>query len=137
MSGGLVRPRRANPARWHEVSAGGSDLDPHRPGTSRLDWQQARQLQAHQALSAPPGTVKPMTDETLATRIRTLRLQQQISQATAATTTGVHVTTWRAWESGTKRPRLERGGKIAQALNVPVAALFADDVVLAEVRALG
>ena len=35
---------------------------------------------------------------------------------------------------GTKRPRLERGAKIAQALNVPVAALFAEAVVLAEIR---
>ena len=90
--------------------------------------------QANRALAASPGTVKPMTAETLATRIRTLRLQQHIPQTTAATTAGVHVTTWRAWESGSKRPRLERGAAIAQALNVPVAALFADEVVLAEVR---
>jgi transcriptional regulator with XRE-family HTH domain len=75
-----------------------------------------------------------MTPEALATRIRTLRLQTGVSQATAANTAGVHVTSWRNWESGSKRPRLERGAKIAQALNVPVAALFADEVVLAEVR---
>ena len=35
---------------------------------------------------------------------------------------------------GSKRPRLERGAKIASALAVPVAALFAEEVVLAEVR---
>jgi transcriptional regulator with XRE-family HTH domain len=75
-----------------------------------------------------------MTAEALATRIRTLRLQTGISQTTAANTAGVHVTSWRNWESGSKRPRLERGDEIAQALNVPVAALFADEVVLAEVR---
>ena len=33
-----------------------------------------------------------------------------------------------------KRPFLQRGATIAQALNVPVAALFTDEVVLAEVR---
>jgi hypothetical protein len=35
---------------------------------------------------------------------------------------------------GSKRPFLERGATIAQALNVPAAALFTDEVVLAEVR---
>ena len=77
---------------------------------------------ANWVLSASPGTFKTMTAEPLATRIRTLRLQQHIPQTTAAETAGVHVTTWRAWESGSKRPRLERGAAIAQALNVPVAA---------------
>jgi integrase len=35
---------------------------------------------------------------------------------------------------GSKRPRLERCAKIAQAVAVPVAASFADEVALAEVR---
>ena len=43
----------------------------------------------------------------------------------------------RVQSQGSERPRLERGAKIAQALNVPVAALFADEVVLAEVRGDG
>jgi transcriptional regulator with XRE-family HTH domain len=75
-----------------------------------------------------------MTAETLATRIRTLRHGAHVPIATAAKSAGVCDSTWRHWEQGTKRPRLERGAKIAQALNVPVAALFADEFVLAEVR---
>jgi hypothetical protein len=39
-----------------------------------------------------------------------------------------------AWERGTRTPRLWRGQEIARALAVPVASLFTDEVVPAEVR---
>jgi DNA-binding XRE family transcriptional regulator len=46
----------------------------------------------------------------------------------------VSETTWRAWERGSKTPRLWRGCEIASALAIPTASLFTDEVVLAEVR---
>jgi len=70
-----------------------------------------------------------MPDNTLGNRIRTLRITNGLTIETAARTTGVCISSWRAWEAGTKQPRLIRGLAIASALNVPVAALFRDGVV--------
>jgi transcriptional regulator with XRE-family HTH domain len=60
----------------------------------------------------------------IAQRIRRARLAAGITIKDAAITAGVSVTTWRAWERGAKTPLLTRGGKIAQALGVPISSLF-------------
>jgi transcriptional regulator with XRE-family HTH domain len=68
--------------------------------------------------------------ETFPNHLRTLRLANGIRQIDAAKAAGVNVSTWCCWERGSKTPRLLRGQAIAEALNVPIAALFRDDLVL-------
>jgi DNA-binding XRE family transcriptional regulator len=71
-----------------------------------------------------------LTADDFPNHLRTLRLTTGITQTAAAKAAGVCITSWISWERGTKRPRLERGAAIAQALNVPVASLFRDDLVV-------
>jgi transcriptional regulator with XRE-family HTH domain len=66
-------------------------------------------------------------------RLRRLRLSQGITLVGAATATGVSKVTLTRWEAGSTKPDLTRAGAIARALNVPVAALFTDELVVAEI----
>lgn len=70
---------------------------------------------------------------TFGQRIRTIRLGQGLSADKAANAAGCHAQTYRNWEAGRTKPDLTRAGAIARALNVPVAALFTDELVIAEV----
>lgn len=72
--------------------------------------------------------------ETFGTRLRQLRLANGLTIDTAATNASVHVNSWRGWERGTVTPKIWRAPMIAAAIGVPVAQLFTDDVVLAELR---
>lgn len=78
------------------------------------------------------AAVSPKT--ALAQRIRRARLSAGITIASASRATGVSVTSWSAWERGTKTPKFWRGEAIASALGVPIASLFIDDCVLGDVR---
>lgn len=66
-------------------------------------------------------------------RIRQTRLTQGLTIKTVAASAGVVPQTVGNWESGRTTPKLWRAGDIAQALGVPVAALFTDELVVAEV----
>ena len=72
----------------------------------------------------------------IAHKLRELRTNAGLTQAALAKATHVSVTTYRAWESGTSTPRLYRGMELAQALGVPLVALFepyaVTEVVLSE-----
>jgi transcriptional regulator with XRE-family HTH domain len=68
-----------------------------------------------------------------AQRLRTIRLSQGLSIKTVAQLVGCAFNTWYNWERGRTRPDLTRAGAIAAALNVPVAALFTDELVVAEI----
>ena len=70
---------------------------------------------------------------TFGERIRKLRLTQGISVVKTAAVVGCHAETLRNWEAGRTKPDLTRAGAIARALNVPVAALFTDELVVAEI----
>lgn len=70
---------------------------------------------------------------TFGKRIRKLRLAQGLSVAKTAPVIGVSGQTLNRWEAGRTKPDLTRAGAIARALNVPVAALFTDELVIAEV----
>lgn len=70
---------------------------------------------------------------TFGQRIRTVRIAQGLTQAATARQAGVHTQTVSRWESGRVTPKLWRAGDIARALGVPVAALFTDELVVAEV----
>lgn len=82
--------------------------------------------------SGTPASLDPMSHPdqraTFAAHLRRLRQASGLSIDTAAGHTGVTLTTWRRWEQGASTPRLYRGGAIARALGVPVAALFVDEV---------
>lgn len=67
-----------------------------------------------------------MTKEQLGRRIRDLRTRAGISQEAAAKHAGISALGWHRWESGAYQPQAIRIPKIAAAINVPVAALFAD-----------
>lgn len=64
---------------------------------------------------------------TLAHRLRALRITAGLTQAQAAKAATVHGTTWRNWEQGRRTPQFTRAPEMAQALGVPLAALFAPD----------
>ena len=66
-------------------------------------------------------------------RIRAIRLAQGLTIKAAAQATGVATNTFSGWEAGLHTPKLWRAGDIAKALNVPVAALFTDELVIADV----
>jgi len=66
-------------------------------------------------------------------RIRQLRIAQGITLDAAARQAGVVGRSWSRWEAGDTKPALERAGAIARALNVPVASLFTDELVVAEI----
>jgi|SRR5579872_37639 len=70
---------------------------------------------------------------TFAQRLRHHRLANGITLKQAAAAAGVVTQTLGRWESGRTKPDLTRAGAIASALGVPVAALFTDELVVAEV----
>jgi transcriptional regulator with XRE-family HTH domain len=61
--------------------------------------------------------------------VKALRLSQGLSVEKAAKQIGCHPNTLRNWEQGSTQPPLPRAGDIANALGIPVAALFTDEVV--------
>lgn len=67
-------------------------------------------------------------------RLRRLRIAQGLSIDLAATNAAVHVNSWRGWERGTVTPRCWRAPAIAAAIGVPVAQLFTDETIVAELR---
>lgn len=70
---------------------------------------------------------------TLGRRLRHLRVQQGLTLDQAAKGANVHTNTWRTWEQGRNSYRPQRSPLIAAALGVPVAQLFTDANVLAEI----
>lgn len=70
---------------------------------------------------------------TLGLRLRRLRLTQGITTEAAARASGVAGQTWTRWERGHAAYRPWRAPKIAAALGIPVAQLFTDACVLAEI----
>jgi transcriptional regulator with XRE-family HTH domain len=66
-------------------------------------------------------------------RLRALRIAQGITLVAASRQAGVASRSWSRWEAGSTTPKLWRCGAIARALNVPVAALFTDELVVAEI----
>lgn len=72
--------------------------------------------------------------QTLGARLRRLRIQQGVTTKKAAKSAGVALTSWTLWERGDRAYQPWRAPAIASALGVPVAQLFTDEVVLAEVR---
>lgn len=66
-------------------------------------------------------------------KIRQLRLSHGLTLKAASASAGVHINSWVNWESGRVTPKLWRCGAIARALGVPVAALFTDELVVADV----
>ena len=65
----------------------------------------------------------------LPARIRTLRTQAGITIRNAATSANVSASAWKRWEAGTSTPLLDKAQRIANALGVPVLALFEANVV--------
>lgn len=74
-----------------------------------------------------------MTAQGFPARLRTIRLSQGLTANAVAMQAGVSETTMWRWESGRVTPKLWRCGAIARALGVPVAALFTDELVVADV----
>lgn len=66
-------------------------------------------------------------------RLREHRLRQGLTAKATAATAHVSETAWWRWESGRSTPKLWRAGTIAKALGIPVAALFTDELVIADV----
>lgn len=66
-------------------------------------------------------------------RLRTLRLSNGITVQDASRNAKVSATSWNKWERGDVTPKLWRGHDIASALNVPVIALFTDELAIADV----
>lgn len=69
----------------------------------------------------------------LGQRLRLLRTQARLTKQQACRSTGVGLTAWTRWEQGTSAYRPWRAPRIAAALGVPVAQLFTDANVLAEI----
>ncbi len=67
-------------------------------------------------------------------RLKRERLAAGHTQKTAAQQIGVSTATLQRWELGAHMPRPESAARIAPALGIPVARLFTDELVLAEVR---
>lgn len=70
---------------------------------------------------------------TFGERIRQHRLAQGLSAKKLAEQTGCSAATIRNWERGLTKPSLPWAGPIARGLGVPVAALFTDELVVAEI----
>ena len=78
-------------------------------------------------------TKPPRENDGFPARLRRIRLQQGLTVKAAAKIAGISETSYWCWESGRVTPKLWRAGAIARALGVPVAALFTDELVVAEV----
>jgi DNA-binding XRE family transcriptional regulator len=76
---------------------------------------------------------KQLQDPTFGARLKRHRLSQGLTVKHAARIAGISETTYWNWESGRVTPKLWRCGAIARALGVPVAALFSDELVVADV----
>lgn len=66
-------------------------------------------------------------------KLRAHRISHGLTVKAAALNAGVSENSWWRWESGRVTPKLWRCGAIARALGVPVAALFSDELVVADV----
>jgi len=72
--------------------------------------------------------------QALGERLKRLRTQQGLTQATAANQAKCVTNSWRRWEQGRSAYQPWRVAAIASALGVPIAQLFVDEPVLAEIR---
>jgi transcriptional regulator with XRE-family HTH domain len=70
----------------------------------------------------------------LGARLRRIRTQQGLTQDTVSKACQVHTNTVRVWEQGRVAYHPWRAPQIAAALGVPIAQLFVDEPVLAEIR---
>jgi transcriptional regulator with XRE-family HTH domain len=86
-------------------------------------------LMASPSPSGTESTQTPRRGEAIGARIRELRLRAGLTVPTAARNAGVSVTAWSCWERGDKTPLLIRAPLIANALGVPVIALFRTDAI--------
>ncbi len=65
----------------------------------------------------------------LGERLRELRIQAGITQVDAARHAGVSTHTWHRYETGDRNPQAHRIPALANALDIPLAALFRRDIV--------
>ena len=72
--------------------------------------------------------------QALGARLKQLRSQAGLTQQTVAKTAHVTTQTIRVWEQGRVAYHPWRAPEIAAALGVPIAQLFVDEPVLAEIR---
>ncbi len=66
-------------------------------------------------------------------RIRTLRIHHGLTQKVASANASCTMQTWGRWEHGIRAPVFWRAPLIARGIGVPVAQLFTDELVLADV----
>lgn len=107
----------------------GSRIPWERGGRNGAVYKRGPQLRGHAVRSVRRG--EGMADFALALgeRIRTVRVEAQVSADELAAACGVHVTTVHHWESGSmrKRPTLARIVQIAIALGVQPVDLMPTD----------
>jgi len=79
------------------------------------------------------GGYRRSKDALFPSRLKRLRRQQGLNVFQVAEHADFSARTFTAWSSGTTSPYFEQLPRIAKALQIPVAQLFTDELVLAEV----
>ena len=85
-------------------------------------------------MATPVNPVKAREHRERGQRLRRRRLEAGLTAARAAELAGATNTQWKLWEVGTQPYPHRLIPNLASALGIPIASLFVDELVLAEIR---